>query len=162
MDAAILADTSKSMNDENRRDLVDILSRVVDKLGVSSTSSHIGLVTFDSDATVINTFAEKDYQNANNFKRVMSTEISQIPEHDGTRTDFALDLAVTKLFTKEGGYRDEVGNVMIVFTDGLMWVNSSWDHRPIKPLDVSTKALEVIQLAIWFKKCLKIPSYLGA
>lgn len=42
-----------------------------------------------------------------------------------TRTDLALTMAKDKLFTKEGGDREDKPNVMIVLTDG----------KPTKPKD---------------------------
>lgn len=144
LDIAILADVSRSMNDDQRSQLIDIITKLVDKLGISGKGNHFSLVTFGPDADVHNDFKSKKYYNEKKFKSLVQEEIRYVPEEWGTRTDIAENLAVTKLFTKKGGDRRNAKNVMLVFTDGKPFIAKS-DKKPFISFSKSTKALEVIQ-----------------
>ena len=146
MDVAVLADISQSMKPNDREELADIFVAIVDKLRVSSSGSHVAVITFGPSATVINTFADSEYYDAGTLKERASYEILHDPGKDGTRTDLAEDLAVNEVFTEKGGDRTNVANVMLVFTDGKFWINKTWDKEPEIPLSQSTKALKVTQL----------------
>lgn len=54
----------------------------------------------------------------------------------GTRTDKALDKAATDLYTKEGGDREAVANVLLVVTDGRTNHESESYEEALKPLKV--------------------------
>ena len=144
LDIAILADISRSMNDDQRAQLIDIIKNLVDKLGISKNGNHFSLVTFGPDANVHNDFKSKKYYNEKKYKSLVDEEIRYVPEQWGTRTDIAENLAVTELFTKKGGDRKNAKNVMLVFTDGKPKISQS-DKKPFIPFSKSTKALEVIQ-----------------
>lgn len=51
MDIAIAADISRSMNTEQRSQMIAFVNNLVDKLGVSEEGNHFSLTTFASDAT---------------------------------------------------------------------------------------------------------------
>ena len=72
----------------------------------------------------------------------MKQHVEDMPKKMGTRTDLALNLIATKLFTPEGGDRPEAKNVLLVFTDGLP---GGWDKTPVLPFPQLTKLLEVIK-----------------
>ncbi|XP_078354720.1 uncharacterized protein LOC144639299 isoform X1 [Oculina patagonica] len=143
LDIAILGDISKSMNDDQRSQLIQIILKLVDQLGISKKGNHFALVTFGPTADVHNNFANKKYYNRKSFKNLVDEEIRVVPEKWGTRTDLAENLAVTDLFTKRGGDRKNAKNVMLVFTDGEPFIGE-WDEKPFIPFSESTKALEVI------------------
>ena len=144
LDIAILGDISRSMNNDQRSQLIKIIKKLVDQLGISKKGNHFSLVTFGPNAVVHNDFANKNYYDAKNFKSIVDKKISYVPEKWGTRTDLAENLAVTKLFTKKGGDRQNAKNVMFVFTDGKPFIGE-WDKKPFIPFSQSTKELEVIQ-----------------
>ena len=143
MDIAILADVSKSMTKPQRVQLTTLVHSLVDKVGVSSDGTHFAVVTFGNEAEVFNTFKDSTYHNKESLKSLMQQKFSYVPKAWGTRSDLALNLAVTKLFTPEGGDRSNARDVVLVFTDGLPF-KSKWDKKPWIPFILSTNTLEVI------------------
>ena len=133
------------MDSEERKTLTVIFNKIVDKLRVSPTGSHMALITFGSDAKSSFTFADRNYHNADTIKAKAKEAISYVPKHDGTRTDLAEDLAVKDVFTRSGGDRPSFGNVMIILTDGKFWINETWDKRAEVDFDVTTGILKVIK-----------------
>ena len=144
MDIAILADVSRSMKMDHRNKTLQLIDRLIDKLGVSSEGTHYGFISFNRFATLHNTFEDPMYHNENNLKTKMREEIMNFPEKWGTRTDLAFNLAATQLFTPVSGDRPDAKNVMLVFTDGKP-KQLRIDHQPIVYFSKSTKALEVSQ-----------------
>lgn len=149
MDIAILADISRSMGEDDRRDLIQVVHTLVDKLGVSETSNHFGFVTFAVNATLHSNFSNPFYYNADNLKSKVEKEVNFEPERDSTRTDLAMKLTLTELFSKDGGDRLNVRNVLLVFTDGNpVYINSTWDDRQEISSSSFPEALKVIQFYV--------------
>lgn len=149
MDIAILADISRSMGEDDRRDLIQVVHTLVDKLGVSETSNHFGFVTFAVNATLHSNFSNPFYYNADNLKSKVEKEVNFEPERDSTRTDLAMKLTLTELFSKDGGDRPNARNVLLVFTDGNpVYINRSWDDRQEISLLSFPEALKVIQFYV--------------
>ncbi|KAL9951951.1 hypothetical protein ACROYT_G044709 [Oculina patagonica] len=141
LDIAVVGDISRSMNEDQRSQLIQIIEKLVDQLGISKNGNHFALITFGPNADVHNNFANKNYYNPESFKSLVDQEIRVVPEQWGTRTDLAENLAVTDLFAKGGGDRKNAKNVMLVFTDGEPFIGK-WDTKPFIPFSESTKALE--------------------
>lgn len=149
MDIAILADISRSMGEDDRRDLIQVVHTLVDKLGVSETSNHFGFVTFAVNATLHSNFSNPFYYNADNLKSKVEKEVNFEPERDSTRTDLAMKLTLTELFSKDGGDRLNVRNVLLVFTDGNpVYINSTWDDRQEISSSSFPEALKIIQFNV--------------
>ena len=144
MDIAILADVSKSMTRAQRNQLASLVTSLVDKFGVSSDGNHYAVVTFGNEAKVFNTFRDSQYHNKYSLGSLMQDKFSYVPSKWGTRTDLALHLALTQLFTPQGGDRPYAKNVVLVFTDGVPFI-SQWDKKPFIPFEETTEALQVIQ-----------------
>lgn len=140
-----MADISRSMKTKQRDRLSTFVSNLVDKVGVSAEGNHFSFTTFGPDATLHNNFKDAKYQTVDNFKEQVDKWVRFEPSGYGTRTDLALDLAATQLFTTAGGDRPDVKNVMLVFTDGKP-VIPAVDKRPLVPFAQSTNALEVMFL----------------
>lgn len=136
MDIAILADISRSMNKgDNRKNLIKVVQELVDDVGVSETGNHFGFVTFAINATLHSNFSNPTYYNATNLKNKVDKEVNVKPENDSTRTDLAMELVLTKLFSSDGGDRPSARNVLLVFTDGNpVYVNKAIDTRRRIPL----------------------------
>ncbi|KAL9978387.1 hypothetical protein ACROYT_G015895 [Oculina patagonica] len=147
MDIAILGDISQSMKKADRHQLVEIVNALVDKLGVSAAGNHFGLVTFGDRATVHHNFSNTNYHNAKNLKSSVADALKVVPKREGTRTDMALNLASTKLFTEKGGDRPNAKNVMLIFTDGIPYI-AGWDKEPQIPFAKLTKDLEAKNVTI--------------
>lgn len=149
MDIAILADISRSMGEDDRKDLIQVVHKLVDKLGVSETSNHFGFVTFAVNATLHSNFSNPFYYNADNLKSKVEKEVNFEPERDSTRTDLAMNLTLTELFSKDGGDRPNARNVLLVFTDGKpVYINTTWDDRQNISLLSFPEALKVIQFYV--------------
>lgn len=149
MDIAILADISRSMGEDDRKDLIQVVHTLVDKLGVSETSNHFGFVTFAVNATLHSNFSNPFYYNADNLKSKVEKEVNFEPERDSTRTDLAMNLTLTELFSKDGGDRPNARNVLLVFTDGKpVYINTTWDDRQNISLLSFPEALKVIQFYV--------------
>ena len=138
------------MDSKERGQLTDIFNRTVDKLNVSSNGSHMAVITFGSNATSVFTFADTKYLDADTLKAKAAEAISYVPKHDGTRTDLAEELAVKDVFTSSGGDRPSFGNAMIILTDGIFWINKTWDKRAKVDFNVTTRNLKVIKCNIEF------------
>ena len=80
----------------------------------------------------------------------MTAKVLIIPEKEGTRTDLAENLALTEVFTQEGGDRPSAMNVMLVITDGIPYI-AKWDKEPKIPFPELTAALEVIKFKVNFR-----------
>lgn len=144
MDIAILADRSLSMTDDNRKELIKAVNNLIDEFGVSEKGNHFGFVTFAVNATLHNKFLNPFYYNASNLKSKVEKEVMFKPNRSSTRTDLAMQLTETKLFTKDGGHRPNVRSVLFLITDGRpVYVNKEWDKRPKVPTANITKLLEV-------------------
>ena len=143
MDIAIWADISKSMNKNQRAQLATLVDNLVDRLGVSSEGNHYAVGTFGNEAEVFSTFGDAYYHTEYNLKTMMRNKFSYVPCCWGTRTDLALNLAVTRMFTSAGGDRPGARNVLLVFTDGEPFI-SKWDKKPFVPFSQSTTLLQVI------------------
>ena len=152
MDIAILADRSRSMLNSSRKELIKAVNVLVDELGVSETGNHFGFVTFAVNATVHNKFSNPSYYNASNLKSKVKKKVRVKPVRDSTRTDLAMQLAETELFTKDGGHRPNAKSVLLLITDGRpVFVNKDWDNRSEVSTSNITKQLEVMIFNVTFK-----------
>ena len=154
VDMAILADTSRSMNANMRTQLISLVDKLLDNLGVSSEGNHYGIVTFDFNAAVHNTFIDPQYHNKENLKSKLEDSVTPIPKGWGTRTDIAMHLAANKLFTLEGGDRPEAKNAMLILTDGKPKIANT-DTKPPIPFSHIAEALEVSLAKSEFSKFLE-------
>ena len=118
MDLAILADISRSMKPHDLDQLKNMVWFLADKLKISEDGNRFGFITFGDDATVSNDFADTEYEHATKFKESVAAALNVRPDEEATRTDLGMELALTKLFTKEGGDRPKVRNTMLILTDG--------------------------------------------
>ena len=151
MDIAILADRSRSMSTDSRAELIKAVNVLVRELGVSETGNHFGFVTFAVNAILHNKFSNPFYYIAKNLKRKVEKEVMFEPDRDSTRTDLAMQLTETKLFTKDGGHRPNARSVLLLITDGRpVYINENWDKRPEVPASRITKRLEVIIFNLTF------------
>lgn len=150
MDIAILGDTSRSMNEAQRNKLIELVDRLIDKLGVAPEGNHYALATFDFDSKVHNNFKDLMYHNERELKSNVRNIIMPVPKAWGTRSDIALNQAVTRLFTTKGGDRTDAEDVLVMFTDGKP-KKARKDNKSFIPFSESTGALEVSQC--YFKLC---------
>ena len=152
MDIAILADRSLSMSNSSRLELIKAFHVLVDELGASETGNHFSFVTFAVNATVHINFSNPSSYNASNLKSKVWEQVTFIPDKSSTRTDLAMQLAETNLFTRDGGHRPNAKSVLLLINDGRpVYVNKGWDDRPEVPTSNITKQLEVMIFNVTFQ-----------
>lgn len=95
-----------------------------------------GIITFDSNAALHNTFNNLTYQTEKALKTLVGNKFKKIASKWGTRIDKAEKIARDKLFTRARGDRPEVTNVMLIFTDGRPTGLKEPDFTPFGPLTV--------------------------
>ena len=110
------------------------LEKLASEFEVSEEGSHVALITYHREATVLNTFAKASSYN----KQDLLDLIHGIPMKlsSPTRTDRALMAAADYLFTAAGGDRPEAPNVLVLFTDAKT-------HKDSKPYDEIIPLLKV-------------------
>lgn len=113
----------------------EFVQLLISHFTVSSKATHFGIITYSTNSRLEFDFANAKYHDIVELKkRVM--EISY--PGSWTRTDKALEMAATKLFTVAGGDRNDKPNILIVLTDGKTNRGSKPYPEVLQPLQVST------------------------
>ncbi|XP_042601882.1 cartilage matrix protein-like isoform X2 [Cyprinus carpio] len=112
-DVVFLIDGSKSVRPENFELVKKWIILIIDKLDVSETNTHVGLVQYSS--TVKQEFPLGRYNN----KKALKEAVKKMDYMErGTMTGLAISFLVDNSFTPNQGARPGVAKVGIVFTDG--------------------------------------------
>ena len=113
----------------------EFVQSLISHFTVSSKATHFGIITYSTNSRLEFDFANAKYHDIVELKkRVM--EISY--PGSWTRTDKALEMAASKLFTVAGGDRNDKPNILIVLTDGKTNRGSKPYPEVLQPLQVST------------------------
>uniref|UniRef100_A0A671LU64 Matrilin-1 n=1 Tax=Sinocyclocheilus anshuiensis TaxID=1608454 RepID=A0A671LU64_9TELE len=113
IDVVFLIDGSKSVRPENFELVKKWINLIIDKLDVSETNTHVGLVQYSS--TVKQEFPLGRYNNKKALKEAVKRMVYM---ERGTMTGHAISFLVDNSFTPNQGARPGVAKVGIVFTDG--------------------------------------------
>lgn len=106
-------DGSKSVRPENFELVKKWINQIIDKLDVSETNTHVGLVQYSS--TVKQEFPLGRYNN----KKALKDAVKKMDYMErGTMTGHAISFMVDNSFSPNQGARPGVEKVGIVFTDG--------------------------------------------
>ncbi|XP_039536803.1 cartilage matrix protein isoform X3 [Pimephales promelas] len=112
-DVVFLIDGSKSVRPENFELVKKWINLIIDKLDVSETNTHVGLVQYSS--SVKQEFPLGRYNN----KKALKEAVKKMGYMErGTMTGQAINFLVDNSFTPSQGARPGVPKVGIVFTDG--------------------------------------------
>jgi len=115
LDVGLVIDGSTSVGSDNFKQSLEFLSKLVGHLSVSPQGTHVGAVVYGSTATVKFNLAKSEYH-------VLSKLQAAIKAFDfpggGTRTDVAMQLAASGIFSPAAGDRVDAGNVLVVLTHG--------------------------------------------
>ncbi|XP_056105498.1 cartilage matrix protein isoform X4 [Rhinichthys klamathensis goyatoka] len=112
-DVVFLIDGSKSVRPENFELVKKWINLIIDKLDVSETNAHVGLVQYSS--SVKQEFPLGRYNN----KKALKEAVKKMGYMErGTMTGQAINFLVDNSFTPNQGARPGVAKVGIVFTDG--------------------------------------------
>ena len=126
-------DRSGSVGKGNFEKAKQFVISLVHKLQISSHGTRIGIIPYHSHAQVAVKFADVAFQTP----RAMTRLIRGISYTSGmTRTDVAIELANSQLFTSAGGLRSDKPNVLIVMTDGRTNPGSKPYKTVLAPLKV--------------------------
>uniref|UniRef100_A0A4W4GL21 Matrilin-1 n=1 Tax=Electrophorus electricus TaxID=8005 RepID=A0A4W4GL21_ELEEL len=112
-DVVFLIDGSKSVRPENFELVKKWINQIVDKLEVSESKAHVGLVQYSS--SVKQEFPLGRYNNKKDLKEAVKKMAYM---ERGTMTGQALRFLLDNSFTPNQGARPGVAKVGIVFTDG--------------------------------------------
>lgn len=131
MDIGVIMDRSGSVGGDNFEKAKQFVISLVHKLQISSHGTRIGIIPYHSDAEVAVKFADVAYQTPDAMTRLIK---GIHYTHGLTRTDKAIELANTQLFSDSGGYRNDKPNVLIVMTDGKTNRGSKSYSKVLAPL----------------------------
>ncbi|XP_072226821.1 cartilage matrix protein isoform X1 [Leuresthes tenuis] len=112
-DVVFLIDGSKSVRPENFELVKKWINQIIDKLDVSESKAHVGLVQYSS--TVRQEFPLGRHNNKKDLKDAVKKMAYM---ERGTMTGQALDFMTRNSFSPGQGARPGVAKVGIVFTDG--------------------------------------------
>ena len=112
-------DKTRSVDEGELKRVITFLKDLVNKFKPAPDEDHFGLITFQgNNATLVFDFAASEFYSKNRLVDKINKEPTKRASDLGTRTDLALQMARDKLFTKAGGDRPNIPNVMLVLTDG--------------------------------------------
>ncbi|XP_031566733.1 coadhesin-like [Actinia tenebrosa] len=115
LDLGLVLDSSSSVGVERYQTAKEFLVNLVTNAQGSFKGTRIGIIVYNQEPQLQLTFNQTA---ALSLGEIMNV-IRAIPYlHGGTRTDKALLKAATDLYTKKGGDRESVANVLLVVTDG--------------------------------------------
>ena len=121
---------------------LDFVVNITKFFKVSEQGTHFGAIVYSSTAKLQFNFANAYYYNN---ERLQEAIMNFHWLGAGTRTDLALQLANTDLFSPEGGDRRNKPNLLIVITDGRTNPTSSKPYAEVlKPLQV--KIVTILKL----------------
>lgn len=136
-------DASESMTKKDFEIQKEVIKRIAATFEVGPTKTHLGLITFSSNAQVRVKFGDKLDQ------RSFFDTVDNLPfAAGGTRFDKAFGVAANDLYSSKGGVRPDVPKVFIILTDGKQ--SADYDAVPIarSVLPLRNLGVRVFALAI--------------
>ena len=101
-----MVDTSGSVDDREFKEVINFLKQTVREFKIGKDGTHIGIIQYDSKATLV--FDFKKYDTLKGVERGIDTIINR---KGLTRIDRALKLADQDLFSDKGGWRRDRAQV---------------------------------------------------
>ncbi|XP_068717618.1 uncharacterized protein [Montipora capricornis] len=143
LDIGVIIDRSGSIGAANFGKAKNFVISLVHKLPISSHGTRLGIIPYNSRAQVSVRFSDVQHQTPDAMARL----IRGIPYTSGnTRTDVAIELANSQLFSSSGGDRTDKDNVLIVMTDGKTNHGSKPYKTVLAPLKV--KGVRLIAVGV--------------
>ncbi len=134
MDVGIIMDRSGSVGSENFKKSRNFVRTLVHRFQISSHGTRVGIIAYQSSSHLAVKFRDVHAQTPS----AMSALIDRIGyTGGGTRTDIALEMANSGLFSSAGGDRGDKPNVLVVITDGKTNHGSKAYSTVLRPLIVS-------------------------
>lgn len=132
LDVGLVIDGSISVGSENFKKSQEFLSELVGHLSVSPEGTHVGAIVYGSTATVKFNLAKSEYHTLSKLQAAIKA--FDFPG-GGTRTDVAMQLAASGIFSPAAGDRVDAGNVLVVVTAGNTGGGAPYEDV-LKPLQV--------------------------
>ena len=110
-----MVDSSKSVGEGGLQEAKNFVRAIIDNFKISNNDTRVGVIGYSTQASVI-----FDFQfSADNNILLLKETIDNIPNAEGgAKTERALQLTLTDLFSAKGGSRPEVAKILIVITHG--------------------------------------------
>ena len=149
MDVGVIMDRSGSVGSADFRKSKSFVRTLVHRFQISSHGTRVGIIAYQSSSHLAVKFSDVHAQTPS----AMSGIIDNIPyTGGGTRTDLALEMANSGLFSSGGGDRGDKPNVLVVISDGKTNHGSKAYNTVLKPLIVS-----VIFFILYFAQLEELP-----
>ena len=133
LDVGVIIDSSESLSREDYNVCLDFVAQLTKSFKVSRQGTHFGAIVYSSNAHLQFKFTDAKYYKPNRLRKA----IKNFPYlEEGTRTDLALSLADSELFSASGGDRPDKPDVLIVITDGRTSSKSKPYSEVLQPLKV--------------------------
>ncbi|PFX13743.1 coadhesin-like isoform X2 [Stylophora pistillata] len=115
LDLAVILDATKSVGKAEFQKSKDFALALVNSMNIAPGGSHLGLMVYNINATILTKFNEEDKQDPLIVKSILDDTNKLLGR---TFTDRALIKANDELFTAEGGDRPQAPDVLVLVTDG--------------------------------------------
>lgn len=113
MDVAFLLDSSGSIGQNNYLDMKRFINEVIDHFYISPKDTHVGVVSFSTQAQTEIRFTSKQTVDA-----IKPSVLNITYQSGATHTHLGLNKVHIDLFSAQGGMRTNVPHVLLVITDG--------------------------------------------
>lgn len=114
-DLAFMVDSSTSVGESNFQEAKDFVWSVVRNFPISNNDTRVAVIRYSSQADVIFDF---QFSAKNNVPFLKETLDNMEYVGGETKTELALDLARTGLFTEKRGSRTKVPKILVVMSNG--------------------------------------------
>ena len=142
LDIGIILDGSGSVRSANFKEAKDFIAELLTHFQVSPGGTHAGMITYSTNAKLEFNMADSTYHHM----LALKNKVLGVAYPGGwTRTDKALDLACSQLFTSAGGDRADKDNILIVFTDGKTNYGSVPYPDVLRPLQVCCVSHSIVR-----------------
>ena len=143
LDVGVIIDASDSVDyGTEYGTCLKFVANITKFFKVSEQGTHFGAIVYSSTAKLQFNFANANYYNNERLQEAI-TNFHWLGS--GTRTDLALELANTDLFSSKGGDRPSKPNVLFVITDGRTHPLSKKYPEVLKPLQVIIATILILR-----------------
>ena len=133
IDLGVILDATNSVGMKNFVTAKQFVLALVNSMNIAPGASHLGLIVYNIQATIIMTFNETAKQDPAVIEGILKATTKL---RGRTFTDRALRKAGEKLFTPEAGDRPVKPDVLVVLTDGKTNAKSEPYETAVEPLKV--------------------------
>ena len=151
VELGFLVDRSGSIDKQNFEKVKSFVLNVIAGFDVSKNGTHIGIISYSSDAKTIISFDQFDDPNFD-YEKLNDTIRDGLasPEGGTTRIDLALKTADEELFSDITKYRSFVPKILLILTDGQQTKEGVMNRvdLAVATRKLSRKGVEVFVLGV--------------